>query len=167
MIYPTAGDVIRRCGEAMDNVVIPGLTELRDRSNATTIRHLLNFAADRIDIEGQLFFDEIVRVRSLLTESAGYFRGRPSPDGEIQSWLEETEATLARQRDPHVYPTLTMLAEEVNQLRGLVSRTLVIVKQEPDNGGAMRQKIRDYIAWQIRQEATLIEPAFQGLGPRR
>ena len=167
MIYPTVGDVIRRCGEAMDNVVIPGLTALKDRSSATTIRHLLNLAADRIDVEGQLFFDEITRLRGLLVETAAHFDARPERNSEIEAWLNETEATLGRQRDPNIYPSLTMLAEEVNHLRGFVSQALAIVKREPDNGDAIRQKIREYISWQIGQEAKLIEPAFQGRGPRR
>ena len=167
MIYPTVGDVIRRCGEAMDSVVIPGLSELKDRSSATTIRHLLNFAADRIDVEGQLLFDEIARVRDLLGETAKHFSTRPDGDGDVESWLAETHTTLERQRDPNVYPALPVVAEEVNHLRGLVSRALIILKGEQDRGTAIRQKIREYIAWQIQQEAKLIEPAFQGRGPRR
>lgn len=167
MIYPTVGDVIRRCGEAMDNVVIPGLSELKDRSSATTIRHLLNFAADRIDIEGQLLFDEIARLHDLLGKTAEHFGTRPERDGEVESWLTETRATLERQRDPNLYPALPMLAEEVNHLRGLVSRALVMLKGEQDSGAAMRKEIREYIAWQIEQEAKLIEPAFRGRGPRR
>ena len=167
MIYPTVGDVIRRCGEAMDSVVIPGLPQLKDKSSATTIRHLLNFAADRIDIEGQLLFDEIALVRDLLGQTAEHFGAQPAPASDVASWIAETRSTLGRQRDPNVYPSLPILAEEVNHLRDLVSQALVILKRQQDGGMTIRQKIRDYIAWQIRQEARLIEPAFQGRGPRR
>lgn len=166
MIYPTVVDVIRRCGEAMDSVVIPGLPEFKDRSSATTIRHLLNFVADRIDIEGQLLFDEIARVHGLLAEIGDHFGARPGQDSEIEDWLVDSRSTLERRRDPSVYPALPTLAEEVNHLRDLICRALAILKSE-QGSGATRDKIRAYISWQIKQEAKLIEPAFRSRGPRR
>ncbi len=168
MIVPTAADVIRCIEETMERVIQPALTSLSDRSAATTIRHLLHYVAIRIDAEGQILFDDAKRLRAVLAECLAWLDARP----DAESLAAAIRETLNRERDPEIYPSPVLIAGEVASLRQHVSEVLaLLLKLAPDDRGAageaLHQTLRDYIVWQVEQEAKIIEPAFVGRGPRR
>jgi hypothetical protein len=64
------------------------------------------------------------------------------------------------------------LAQDVGRLRGHVCDALVALRALPASAASAdtqtaHQRLREYIAWQLKQEARIIEPAFRGYGARR
>lgn len=171
MIIPTAFDIIRAAEETLANVVMPGLSSQNERSAATTIQHLLRFAAHRLEHEGQILLDERRLVRELLERVSGYFETSVfDPSGTAQL-ANEMRQTLAREHKPDVYLTLALLAQEVNELRGHVGSALALLlahETELDaQGPALIHEIRQYLKLQIMEEGKLVDSAFRGRGPRR
>lgn len=168
MIVPTLSDVVYTIGAALDDVIAPRLEGLRERSTLTTIRHMLRLLEHSIDQEGQVLFDEVNKLGSLLEDIANRFDAVP----ELKNVATAIRQSLALKRDPAVYPSIKRLSEDVARLRQHVSDALVAIRALPAAGRgpqieAAHQLLRDYIQWQLQQEARVIEPAFIGYGPRR
>lgn len=163
ILTPTPAEVLGCVRQTLENVIAPALKGGAEQSFAVTMTHLLSYVERRIDNEGQLLFDEIVRLKELLARA--------------RDWLPENDALAGRiadslsvQRDPAVYPSLKLLAREVAVLRQHVCDLLLMLQAaEPDAGAeALHQAVRDYIVWQLEEEgARIFEPAFVGRGPRR
>jgi hypothetical protein len=169
MIVPTASDVVRCIGDTLDSVILPGLDTLERRSAATTMRHLLRYVALRIDLEGQVLFDELAQLHSVLDEASTYFgaaAGEPS-----KALAAAINGSLAQQRAPDVYPSVQVMAVEIAGLRQHVCDALTLLQSAGeglnDAGRRLHEAFRNYVRWQIAQEAKIIEPAFRGFGPRR
>ena len=168
MIVPTLADVIHAISGALDEVVAPKLEGLRERSTMTTIRHLLRLVENGIEGEGQVLYDELNELKSLLGEVATVFAARP----ELEAVAAAVRESLALERDPSIYPSLRILAQDVGRLRGHVCDALVALRALPASATSAEtqtahQRLREYIAWQLKQEARIIEPAFRGYGARR
>jgi hypothetical protein len=168
MIVPTLADVVHAVSGALDEVIAPKLEGLRERSTITTIRHLLRLVENGIEGEGQVLYDELNELKGLLSEVAAVFETRPGLDSIAASIRE----SLALERDPSIYPSLRILAQDVGRLRGHVCDALVALRALPASATrpdtqAVHQRLRDYIAWQLKHEARIIEPAFRGHGARR
>lgn len=168
MIVPTLADVVHSISAAIDEVIAPRLEGLRERSTITTIRHLLRLVENGIEGEGQVLYDELNQLKALLSEVATVFTGRPGLDC-LAATIRES---LALERDPSIYPSIRILAQEVGRLRGHVCDALVALRALPPSATSAatqmaHQRLREYIAWQLKHEARIIEPAFRGHGARR
>ena len=168
MIVPTLTDVVHTVSSAIEAVIAPKLEGLRERSTITTIRHLLRLVEHGIEGEGQVLYDELSRLKGLLSNVADVFDARL----ELRGLAAAIRASLAIERDPSVYPSISILAQEVGRLRGHVCDALTALRGLPASAQgsatqAAHQQLRDYIRWQLEQEARIIEPSFRGHGARR
>lgn len=168
MIVPSLSDVVYTIRSALDEVIAPQLDGLRERSTITTIGHLLRLVEHCIDAQGQVLFDELHELEPLLADIARRF----DAVAELQSIAADIRQSLAVERDPRVYPSLKVLAAEISRLRQHVSDALVAIRALPASSRgpeieAAHRLLRDYIQWQLQQEARVIEPAFIGYGARR
>lgn len=168
MIVPTLADVVHSISGAIDEVIAPKLEGLRERSTITTIRHLLRLVENGIEDEGQVLYDEVNQLKPLLREVATGFAAQPGLE-HVAAAIRES---LAIERDPAIYPSIRLLAQDIGRLRGLVCDALVALRALPVSASSAatqtaHQRLREYIAWQLKNEARVIEPAFRGHGARR
>ena len=168
MIVPTLSHIVYTISAGLDEIITPKLEGLRERSTMTTIRHMLRFLEHSIDHEGQLLFDDLNKLKPLLADIAKRF----DSVAELKSVASAIRQSLAIERDAAVYPSIKLMAEDLKRLRQHVSDALVAIRALPaDSRGpeieAAQQMLRDYIKWQLQQEARVIEPAFIGYGARR
>lgn len=167
MLVPTAADVVRCIKETMDTVITPAFPEgSSEISFATTIGHLLSYVEHRIEDEGQQLFDEVRYLRGVFPEALGWLAGRPG----TEALAAAIRASLDARRDPDVYPSLSLMAVEVGELRQHICDLLELVHADGEPAGgtaALHATLREYMRWQIQLEGKLVEPAFVGRGPRR
>lgn len=169
LLTPTAAETIRNVRQALENLIRPATAGSSAYSYATTAIGLCRHAEIRLELEGQQLFDEIARLRPLL-ERAATIMASHHHGGEV---AEAIRATLRRERDPLVYPTLAATGEEVAVLRQHVCDIQAIIIPEDEAGTAsaevtaLREDIRAYIGWQLVEQGKIVEPAFRGRGPRR
>jgi hypothetical protein len=171
MIVPTVSDVVRTIAQSVDEVITPALEGLRERSAITTIGHMLRYVEKAVEMEGQALFDEAAKLRALLTDIAGKIEARGVEDG-LSGFAPVIRAALAEQRDAAVYPSVPLLASEIRRLTQILDDSLAALHGLPETAyagavAAIHEQIRDYIGWQLDNEAKIIEPAFIGYGARR
>jgi hypothetical protein len=167
MIHPTCAEVLATMLTGFEDQIVPHLHDREARSAAATFGHLLRHVALRVDAEGQILLDDIIRLRHLVGTIADWFESEGTGDAKL---LRES---LPRELPSNVYPTLTLLGEQALTLRGALVAVQLRLQQLTDTHGsnpgyqALRRAIRDYIASQLADEAKLIDTAFLGKGPRR
>src|SRR5262245_27590886 len=127
MIVPTLADVVHGVSSAIDEVIAPKLEGLRERSTITTIRHLLRLVENGIESEGQVLYDELNKLENLLSDVATVFERRP----ELKSIAGAIRESLATQRDPSVYPSISLLGREIGRLRTHVCDALTALRALP------------------------------------
>ena len=165
MIHPSASEVLATVLSTFSREIVPELSTVEARSSAATIEHLLRHVLLRIDREGDVLMRDIARLRVLLTDIADWLTVHSPEDAAgVLAVLAEFPGDLT---------ALASQGEEAMRLRGaLVSVRQALERLEPGHGGAppfqaLRAAIGTYIGAQLADEATLIEPAFSGRGPRR
>jgi hypothetical protein len=168
-LTPNIGPMLRCVRETLEIWITPALQGRPELSYVTTAAHLVAYAERRIDLEGQMLFDEIARLHALLPSALDWLSKRPDSD----VWQTGLAAALAYRRDPGIYPSLALLAGEVARLRQHVCDLLELLNADDaagrtnSEGACLHAALRDYIAWQLEQEGQIVEPAFRGHGPRR
>lgn len=169
VLTPTATETVRNIRQGLEDWIRPATAGSSAYSYATSAIALCYHVEQRLENEGQQLFDEITRLRTVLANAAALMETR-TDGGDVAASIR---ATLATERDPSVYPTLTATSEEVAQLRQHVCDVQDIVIPECEAGTAsdavkaLREEIRTYIGWQLEEEQKIVEPAFRGRGPRR
>jgi hypothetical protein len=153
MIIPTAADMLKTVQATLESVIKPDLTSTGTRSAAASAGHMLRIATLRIEVEGQILFDEAAKLRELLPR--------------VQAFLGD--GALPPVRDTSVYPSLALMAAEVGTLRqGVCDALEALQGRDLDaEGTRLLSELHSYIAWQLEQESKMIEPATIGHGPRR
>lgn len=170
MLLPTSVDLLRCVERTLQNVIAPALTDTKERSAAATIGHMLRHVVLRIEHEGRLLFDDIGVLRTLLLEVDEFLAGRPADDAAAARIRSGIAAGLARPQNPVGYRDVASLTEEVSALRQCVCDALSYVQTQTtgsDAATAVHEAIKHYISWELGQESQLIDPAFEGFGPRR
>jgi hypothetical protein len=168
MIAPTAAEVVRCVNESITSQIVPVLTKGSEKSVVATIQHLLRYIELRIDLEGQTLLDEVQYLGKLLPQATAWLGTQPGSSALISA----IDASIAFERDPTVYPSLTIMNLQVAELRQHVCDILLSLQDTgptaPDSDGArLHEAIRTYVSWQLEQEGSVIEPSFVGFGPRR
>lgn len=153
MIIPTAAEMLKTIEATFETVIKPDLTNTGARSAAASVGHMLRIATLRIEIEGQILHDEVIKLRELLPRLCA-FLGK----GELPPL-----------RDNSIYPSLALMAAEVGALRqGVCDALDELQGRDLDAKGArLLVELNSYIAWQLEQESKMIDPATIGHGPRR
>jgi hypothetical protein len=171
MLLPTSVDILRCVERTLETVIVPTLTGVGERSAAATIGHLLRHVALRVEKEGQILVDEIGVLRPLLSQTVAYL-GTFQPSDTAAAQLRAALATLlGRSFAAPGYRAVASQSEEVAALRqGLCDALAFVQKQAPQPTGSaaeLHKAILGYITWEIEHEAQVIDPAFEGFGPRR
>lgn len=169
MIHPSCLAMLATVQSAFAREIVPRLTDVEGRSTAATIEHLLRHIALRIEREGGLINADLARLRALLADAAEWMAAEalaaPGLDPAALRALLAAEAAAAtgpwRNLDELGAAALTLRAALV-EVQGLIAG-----RQADPAAQALRDRIRAYIGQQLADEATLIEPAFSGKGPRR
>ncbi len=165
MIHPSASEVLATVMSSFSKEIIPDLTSIDARSSAATIEHLLRHVHLRIEIEGDVLMRDIARLRALLAAIADRLESFDEAcTRRLRDVLKEDPAnlwTLARQgaEAMRLRAALVGLQEEID-----VSLSERLLEEDLQS---IRAMIANYIAEQLADEASLIEPAFSGKGPRR
>jgi hypothetical protein len=169
MLLPTSVDVLRCVERTLETVIAPTLTSTAERSAAATMGHLIRHVILRIEHEGQMLFDDIGVLRPLLLQVEDYLKERPAGDAEAARVRGRIAALLAGPPKSG-YRDVASLAEEVSALRQGVCDSLSYIQTQKSGdlpAASVNEALRRYIAWEIEQEAQIIDPAFEGFGPRR
>jgi hypothetical protein len=172
MLLPTAVDVLRCVERTLDTVIVPTLTGAAERSAAASIGHLLRHVVLRIEREGALFAAEIDELRPLLEEAGHVFESDfpQAPD------TERTRASIAAAlvkppAPPNGYRDLAGVTAELTSLRQAVCDALDLLHRHESSLSAaakdLYEALKRYVASELDNEAKLIDPAFEGFGPRR
>jgi hypothetical protein len=164
ILTPSAAETVRCVRETLETWIAPALTGKSEISYVTTAAHLLSFVEGRIEHEGQLLFDEIRQLHGLFPQALDWLATRPGSE----ALAEAIRASLDFKRDPEIYPSLSLVADEVALLRRHVCDLLVLLNRADSSGGeALHAALRAYIDRQLAQEGMIVETAFRGRGPRR
>jgi hypothetical protein len=171
MLLPTAVDLLRCVESTLRTVIAPALTGTAERSAAATIGHLLRHVALRIEHEGALLSAEIDKVRPLLEQAGCVFERDFPADPDTKRAREAIAAALAGPASPPGYRDLPSLAAEVTALRRGVGDSLALIQRHESTLSApakeLYEALKRYVAWELDNESKLIDPAFEGFGPRR
>jgi hypothetical protein len=164
MLIPTVGETVRCIRDSLADVIAPQLSTQTLRSSMGSTIQLLHYVERRVEDEGQMFYDEIKYLRGLFAEVLAFADKRP----EMASFAAAIRQTLDTKRDPDTYPSLTLLAQEIGQMRQHVCDALLLVQSMSDTESEqLRDALHRYTAWQIVREEKLMAAAFRGRGPRR
>lgn len=172
MIYPTASEILRQIDQTLLAISDINMPRMDVKSALATTRHLVRHVELRLRLERSILLDDIEKAGGLLAKIATYL---DSLGADHAARAKDIRATLA------VAPSLLSSKEDeldhiINRAKAL--RELIYVNLAAlQNLGAditaikayadLRQLIREYISYQIKQEARVIDPAFIGQGPRR
>lgn len=172
MIYPTASDVLRCVDQTLLDSSDIELPRMSVKSALATCRHLIRHVELRIRLEPEILLDDIEKTTALLNHVAGYLE---TGGGAAYQLAKDVRASLAQKAE-----LLQGRAEDLDRMhaRALLLREHIYVAlkflqswdattRATDAYREVRRQIREYIAYQIQQEAKLIHPAFSGKGPRR
>jgi len=171
MLLPTSVDLLRCVERTLQTVIVPTLTGTAERSAARTIEHILRHVVLRIEHEGRIFSAEIDLLRPLLERAQGVF---DQDFGDAPSAAAARAAVAAALSPPaatQAYRDVASLAAEVTALRQGVCGALRLLQQHEATLSASAKDLyaalQRYVAWELDNEAQLIDPAFEGFGARR
>lgn len=171
MLLPTSVDLLRCIEHTLATVIAPRLTGTEERSAAATIGHLLRHVVLRIQHEGTILLEDLEALHRLLTQVKGFLELNCANYEHAVSLRTEIATHLGRAAQSSGYRDVPSLAAEVHAMRELVSNVLTFLQGRVDEPAGPTAEIYDalkrYAAWQVEQEARLIDPAFEGFGPRR
>lgn len=171
MLLPTSVDVLHCIERTLQTVIAPGLTGAAERSAAATVGHMLRHVILRIEREGAMYTAEIAMVRPLLDQARDMFRDDFPDAAETQRVLSTVAAALSQPATTAEYRDVASLAAEVTSLRAGVCDALALIQGQDTHLSApandLYEALKRYVAWELDNEAQLIDPAFEGFGPRR
>jgi hypothetical protein len=114
---------------------------------------------------------EIERLRPLLQEALHVFEHEFTSDPETHAAHATITASLAPRRAANSYRDVADLAAEVTALRKGVCDVLAVIHRHeaslPAGATKLYASLKQYISWALDNESELIDPAFEGFGPRR
>ncbi|HKY90614.1 MAG TPA: hypothetical protein VJM11_06210 [Nevskiaceae bacterium] len=175
MIVPSTAHVLRCVAFTMDNLVKPDPGGKGAASALATATHLIRYAGLRLEQEGPLLAADIRALRGLLPQLEAYLASLGAAEPGIDTARAELSAAVSSKAAPvPEQADLATLVQVAQSLREALYRTLRFLqgdlrqrrKDEADYQ-RVRGLIREYLAGDLEREASLIEPAFRGQGPRR
>jgi hypothetical protein len=164
MLLPTVEETLRCIRDSLQEAIAPALTTQTLRSSMASTIHLLHYIERRVEDEGQMRYDEIEKLRGVVAEILA-FADNHREGAKLAAAIRQT---LGAKRDPGVYPSLKLLAEDVGQMRQHVCDALLLVQSASGaDSDKLRETLHGYAVWQLVQEEKLMTAAFRGRGPRR
>lgn len=172
MIYPTVSELLACVDEALIEASDQAVPRKTVTSMLATCRHLIRHAELRARMEKAIFLDDIEKAGELLRGIAEYLQqsggDRNGLASVIRAVLGEAPQLLTSGPDE-----IDRIRDRAKALRELVYAALkhlqaaASAERETAAYQEARRQLRDYMSYQIQQEARMIIPAFHGRGPRR
>ena len=172
MIYPTVSELLNCVNKTLLDASDETMPRMAVKSALATCRHLIRHAELRMQLEKSIQLDDIDKAGQLLGRLAAYLE---SGDGDHVGLARIIRSVLAE--SPQLQSAAPGEAEHILQrakaLRELVYVTLKqlqsasIAEKRSEAYSDARRLLREYMKYQIEQEARMITPAFLGHGPRR
>lgn len=173
MIIPTASDILRCIDHTLQDASDPDLPRMSVRSALATCRHLVRHVDLRLQHETAMLRDDIDKTAALLERVKAYLDHAAGVD--LPGLRDRIGATLAAHAGvpttgadgmATVRSRALALREQVHVVLAGLQRQSAPVKAD-EGYREIRRLIREYIAYELTQEARLVQPAFAGKGPRR
>lgn len=165
MINPRPSDLLKAIIANLDNKVIPKLTDVDVLSAVTTCKHMVRYVIHQLGQERSIYLDDLPRLTELLETAAAFLTGKDDNAAKVAA------AALAAEAGD--LGDIEALAARVQQLREALYQTLDLLIRNRDSWRgdaaytALRDAIRQYMAWQNEADAKIIGPSFYGQGARR
>lgn len=172
MIYPTASEILRCVDHTLLDASAADLPHMSVKSALATCRHMVRHVEVRLGLEMSILLEDIDKTRALLDQLAVYIdtlgEAESSVAHGIRSTLASESAGLEGTADnlERVQTRALNLREQIYQTLARLQALAAEVK-DTERYQEARRMIREYIAYELQQEARLITPAFKGKGPRR
>lgn len=137
-----------------------------DKWAASTLRSvhcLLLHLAARVELEGQLLFDDNRDARGALERVMGLL---PATGAKLSAYRDEIAGVLARRwRDECAYPTVASMTDENDALRLVVDRLADVLHVDAalipsDARVAALAEVDGYIRRRLEREQPMFMPAF-------
>jgi hypothetical protein len=172
MIYPTTSDILRCIDQTLLTASDENMPRMAVKSALASCRHMIRHANLRMQMERTILLDDIEKAGVLLDKLATYFQSLEAEQDDfiisiraalcespnlLSAAADELDNIIARAKALHELIYLSL-----SRLQGF-SPALKVT--EPYQG--MRRLMREYMTYQIQQEAKIVYPAFAGKGPRR
>lgn len=166
MINPRPADVLQTILSNLDSKVIPKLTDVDVLSAVTTAKHMVRYVINQLAQERGIFMADMDRLEELLKQAKSFFDSKASDEAAraVSSVLSADAGDIG---------DIEVLALRVMNLREALYQALdLLIKRRDDWRGdatyaALRDAIRQYMAWQNEQDAKIVGPTFFGQGARR
>jgi hypothetical protein len=149
---PTAKQLLESITWSLDNKVAPVTDDKWAASTLRSVRCLLLHLATRVDLEGQLLFDDNADLREVLRRVEKSL----SPGSEWRRLIDDVLA--AEWRPASAYPTVASMTEENDAMRSLVDRLLDALRGTEDN--TARAELEAWIRRRLLSDQPLFIPAF-------
>lgn len=172
MIYPTATDLLHCVNNTLLDASDPTMPRLAVKSALATCRHLIRHAELRVQLEKSILLDDIEQA-CLLLERLSVYLAAGAGDGDGLARVIRSVVAEAPQLQSSDAGEADRILQRAKALRELIYSTLKHLQSadaaERATGGYQEARglLREYIKYQIEQEARMVTPAFFGHGPRR
>ncbi len=163
---PRTDEILRSLLWTFDEWIEPETTTPFARSLALTMGNLMRHVILRVELEGDLLFEDNRELRQLLARIAGYAQGEDRGLAALGDRI--SGALAARYWGGDVYPSVARLVEEATALRWALTDAIRELQArrarlgESQDYRDVRRDIRDYLGRQLDREGKMIEPAFVG-----
>ena len=172
MIYPTVAELLSCVNKALLDASDETMPRPAVKSTLATCRHLIRHAELRVQLEKSILLDDIEKAGQLLGQLAAYLEASASDREGLSRVIRAVQAeapqlqSAAPGEAEHILLRAKALRELVYsalkhlQLAGAAEKATEAYKEA-------RLLLREYMKYQIEQEARMVTPAFLGHGPRR
>ena len=172
MIYPTVSEILRCVNQTLLDASDETMPRMAVKSALATCRHLIRHAELRVQLEKSILLDDIDQAGKLLDRLAAYLDSGSSDRDGLGRVIRLVLAD-APQLQSAAPGEAGLILQRAKALRELVYSALKHLQSadvaEKSTGAYQeaRRLLRDYMKYQIEQEARMVTPAFLGHGPRR
>ncbi|MBI1179426.1 MAG: hypothetical protein GC201_02645 [Alphaproteobacteria bacterium] len=164
---PRTDEILRSVLWTFDEWIVPEATTPFAKSLTLTMGNLLRHVTLRVELEGDLLFEDNRELRAVLGRVADYAERATVEQLALGDLCMHLNVVLGRTFwGGDVYPSVARLVEEAMALRGALSDALRVflarrdVLRDDAGYQVLRREIRDYLGRQLQREGQMIEPAF-------
>lgn len=162
-MLPTAKQLIGSVVWSLDERVAPLIDDKWGASTLRSLRCLLMHLSTRVEVEGQLLFDDNADLTGVSREIVAALS---SATDDVAARRDQLAATNARTwRDAYAYPTVASMAAENDARREAIDRLLRVLAT--DNSGVdpvsrttAVELIDAYLRRRLARDQPLFAPAF-------
>ena len=172
MIYPTAAELLSCVNNTLLEVSDENMPRMAVKSALATCRHLIRHAGLRVQLEKSILLDDIEKAGQLLDRLAAYLETSGNDRDGIARAIRSALAEAPQLQSAASEETERILLR-AKALRELIYTALkhlqlaAAAEKATETYQEARRLLREYMKYQIQEEARMVTPAFFGHGPRR